>query len=96
MRRFQPKYASGLKAGVIAVLSLAGCASAPRPWIRADGAALTGADLQLAVTACKGEVAKAAVQGQAISTIDSPFGPDRQDRRIYEGCMAQRGLIAAQ
>jgi hypothetical protein len=79
----------------LCILLLSGCAHDPQSWMRPDGTTPTSADLQLAITACKGEVQKTAVQGQAVSTINSPLGMDRQDRQIYEGCMAQKGYLAA-
>jgi hypothetical protein len=78
------------------LLCLAGCAhQQPQSWTRPDGTTPSSGDLQLAMTACRGEVQKAAVQGQAISTVNNPLGMDRQDRQIYEGCMAQHGYLAA-
>jgi hypothetical protein len=67
---------------LLLALVLCGCAGQPRAWIKADGTTPTSADLRLAMTACRGEVQKVAVQGQAISTVNSPLGMDRQDRQI--------------
>lgn len=75
--------------------SLAGCAAAPSSWSRPDGATVAPAQLQLDETACRGAVETAAIQGQARSTLNSPFGADKQDITAYTGCMAQRGYLAA-
>ena len=76
-------------------LSQVGCAAEPKDWIRPDGQPINPAQLQLDRTACKGEVEKAAVTGQAKSTVDMPLGMDRQDMRVFKGCMAARGYLAA-
>lgn len=80
----------------LAFIGLAGCASAPRAWVKADGATPTSGDLQAAVAICKGQVATAASQGGGYSTMGGLLGPDRTDRQIYEGCMAQHGYLAGQ
>jgi hypothetical protein len=75
-------------------VAVAGCASLPKGWTRPDGAPITPAQLQLDDTICRGETEKAATQGRSRSTINDPF-PSDQARGIYEGCMAQRGYLAA-
>jgi hypothetical protein len=37
---------------------------------------------------------KLARKGQGRSTIGGPFGPDKQDRTIFLGCMAGKGYKA--
>jgi hypothetical protein len=75
-------------------LVLCGCSPLPHAWVRPDGRPVNSAQLQLDDTYCRGEVEKAAVQGSSKSTINSPFGADRQDRTVYIGCMAGRGYAA--
>jgi hypothetical protein len=75
-------------------LLLVGCAAEPKDWTRPDGQPISPAQLQLDRTACKGEVEKAAVTGQARSTVDMPLGMDKQDMRVFTGCMASRGYLA--
>jgi hypothetical protein len=77
-------------------LAVAGCAAEPNAWTRPDGQSVNPTQLQLDKTACEGEVEKAAVQGQARSTVGMPLGMDTQDMRIFTGCMASRGYLAAQ
>jgi hypothetical protein len=79
--------------GLLCVL-LAGCAAEPKDWTRPDGQPINPSQLQLDKTACEGEVEKAAVTGQARSTVGMPFGMDRQDMRVFTGCMASRGYLA--
>jgi hypothetical protein len=50
---------------------------------------------QLDKTACEGEVEKSAVTGQAKSTVGAPLGMDAQDMRVFKGCMASKGYLAA-
>lgn len=75
-------------------LLLAGCSTLPTQWDRVDSAPVVPAQLQADELACKGDTEKAAVEGQARSTIDGLFGTDRQDTRIYVGCMAGKGYLA--
>ena len=74
---------------------LVGCAAEPKEWTRPDGHPINPAQLELDRTACKGEVEKAAVTGQAKSTVGMPLGMDNQDMRVFKGCMASRGYLAA-
>jgi hypothetical protein len=76
-------------------VAVAACGSLPKAWTRPDGAPITPAQLQMDDTICRGEVEKAAAQGGQRGTLDLPTGPDRQDTKIYEGCMAQHGYLAA-
>lgn len=82
------------QASFLALLTLTGCASEPPRWYRPDGAPIATGQLQLDLTACRGEVQKAATQGQATTTLDSPFGLDREESRILNGCMADKGYMA--
>lgn len=72
---------------------LMGCAQLPQDWKRTDGLAIGAAQLQADTLACKADVEKAAVQGQARSTVASPLGADAQDTRLFVGCMADRGYL---
>jgi hypothetical protein len=74
---------------------LTASAREPKDWTRPDGQVINPAQLQLDKTACEGEVEKAAVSGQAKSTINAPLGMDNQDMRVFKGCMATRGYLAA-
>lgn len=74
--------------------SVCGCASAPKTWTRPDGAPIVSSQLQLDLTACKGEVQKA----NMAAGDDAPYEiPGLQTPRadIMSGCMAQRGYLAA-
>jgi hypothetical protein len=77
------------------VLLLGGCASTPAVWIRPDGRPVDLAQVEVDRTICRGEVEKAAAQGGSQGTLDRFIGPDRQDKTIYLGCMAQRGYMQA-
>lgn len=46
-------------------LFLAGCTQLPSAWDRVDGAPIANTQLQADTLACKGDVERAAVQGQA-------------------------------
>lgn len=82
---------------ILLAAGLTACATAPpEMWRRNDGVPIERAKLDLDVTFCRGEVEKAAVQGQARSTMNSVMGPDTQDSAIYRGCMAGRGYLQAQ
>jgi hypothetical protein len=81
--------------GAMLCLAAAGCAAEPKEWTRPDGQPVNPTQLEIDRTACKGEVEKAAVTGQAKSTVDMPLGMDRQDMRVFKGCMASRGYLAA-
>ena len=73
-----------------------GVARPQKAWVRPDGAPINSAQFQLDDRYCRGQVENAAVQGARTSTINSPFGVDRQDRTAYIGCMADSGYAAAQ
>jgi len=77
-------------------LAVAACTTMPTTWTRVDGQPVNPTQLEADRLACSGDVEKAAVQGQARSTIGVPLGMDRQDYRIFVGCMAQHGYLAAQ
>jgi hypothetical protein len=77
------------------VAALGGCAAEPVAWIRPDGQPINSAQLELDEMACKLEVEKVAIRGQAKNTVDSPIGTDRQDKLAYLACMADRGFQAA-
>jgi len=74
---------------------LTACTVEPKEWTRPDGLQINPAQLQLDKTGCEGEVEKAAVSGQAKSAVNAPFGMDNQDMRVFKGCMATRGYLAA-
>jgi hypothetical protein len=61
----------------------------------ADGQPINQSQFQLDDTICRGEVQKAAAQGDSVGTLDLATGPDPQDLAIYKGCMAQHGYMAA-
>ena len=96
--RWRPSLSEIRPLSILAMACLTGCLGrepVPQAWSRADGRQVSSQQLELDTVACRGEVEKAAVQGQAYSTIDSRLGADRQDMRVYKGCMASRGYLAA-
>lgn len=81
----------------LCLLLLGGCVRgppAPTNWHRTDGHVVSPQQLQMDTTICKGELEKVAVLGLAKSTVDSRLGMDQQDRRVYVGCMAEKGYLA--
>jgi hypothetical protein len=85
-----------MRVRLLLCLLLASCAAEPKDWTRPDGHAISSAQLQLDKTACKGEVDKANMNGNSnISSVDMPLGMDPQDMRVFKGCMAARGYLAA-
>jgi hypothetical protein len=77
-------------------LVLCECSPLPRVWIRQDGGLIDSAQFQVDDRYCRGEVETADRQGGKMSTINLPFGADRQDRTAYIGCMAGSGYAAAE
>jgi hypothetical protein len=76
-------------------LFLAGCAAEPKGWTRPDGRSINSTQLEMDRTACKGEVDKANMAGKHDSSVDMPLGMDPQDMRVFKGCMASHGYLAA-
>ena len=75
---------------------LCGCSPLPRAWVRPDRAPINSIRFQIDDRYCRGQVENAAVQNIRMSTINSTFGADRQDRTAYIGCMADSGYVPAQ
>lgn len=89
----RPRNRPGAILGLASALILAGCVQAPKAWTRVDGLSVVPERLQADTVGCKGQVEKAAIQGQARSTVDMPLGMDRADSRVFLGCMAEKGYL---
>lgn len=79
-------------------LLLAGCATAPVTWVRADGNAPTAEQLTLDRTICQGEMQKSnltnTVKGGVAFDANGVYDPKtRALSQVFTGCMAQRGYI---
>jgi hypothetical protein len=73
-------------------LALCACATAPKGWVRPDGAPVDAGQFTLAETACKGEIEKEASKAQSPIVALSMYA---QDNPIWLGCMAQHGYLVA-
>jgi hypothetical protein len=76
---------------VIASASLAGCATLPSAWTRADGRPVDAAQLQLDRSVCNGEMQKANL---AAGDSAAEFYLSSAEVDVYTGCMAQHGYLA--
>jgi hypothetical protein len=79
----------------LCALALAGCAAAPKDWIRPDGQPINNAQLLLDKTACEGEVEKATMADPDKRIPIVLPGQESQRTRVLKGCMASRGYVAA-
>ena len=74
---------------------LCGCAGQPRAWTKADGTTPASADLQLAMTACRGEATRANMAaGENAAIATGLLGNSGEMQTVFDGCMAQHGYLA--
>jgi hypothetical protein len=75
-------------------LLLAGCATPPQTWLRADGKVSSADQLALDRTVCQGEMNKANLSSTRKPLIEEIISPREQGlSQVYAGCMAQHGYI---
>jgi hypothetical protein len=83
---------------IFSCLAVAACTSAPMPatWTRTDGQASDPAELESAKTICRGEMEQAELvtNARGLVPIHLP-GQESPSLKLYVGCMARHGYVAA-
>jgi hypothetical protein len=73
---------------------LAGCASSPARFVRADGQPADDAKVQLVLAQCKGEGARALLAAGESQYVDGAIIKANREVDIVSACMAKHGYLA--